>query len=209
MLAFVDESGDAGLKFGQGSSDCFTVAVVIFEDREQALACNGAINRLRTELGFDSRQEFKFNKCSRPVRERFLSVVAAFRFRYHAVVLNKVKLADPVARQRESLYYYPIRLVFENAKTQLDGATVFFDTTGSREFVKQLGTYLKKRMTDADGRCRIKKVKAERSHSNNLIQLADMVCGAVSRSFKPDKADHRVYREIVKGREELVQFWPT
>ena len=38
MLCFVDESGDAGRKFGEGSSIYFTVAVVLFRDREEARA---------------------------------------------------------------------------------------------------------------------------------------------------------------------------
>ena len=31
MLIFLDESGDAGFKFGQGSSSHFVIALVIFD----------------------------------------------------------------------------------------------------------------------------------------------------------------------------------
>lgn len=31
MLVFIDESGDSGLKIGEGSSRYFTVGLVIFE----------------------------------------------------------------------------------------------------------------------------------------------------------------------------------
>jgi hypothetical protein len=208
MLVFVDESGDPGLKLGQGSSNCFTVAIVIFDDRDVALACNEAINQLRVNLGFDRRQEFKFNKCSREVRESFFRTVSPYRFQYHAVVLNKAELTSPGFQHKESLYKFPIKLVFQNAKPLLKGATVFFDTCGSREFVRQLGVYLRKHTTEADGSCEIRKMKPERSHNNNLIQLADMVCGAVARSFKGDKKDRLVYRAIIQEKEVRVQFWP-
>jgi Protein of unknown function (DUF3800) len=45
----------------------------------------------------------------------------------------------------------------------------------------------------------------EHSHSNNLIQLADMVCGAVGRSITSGDA---AYRNLVKAREKFVQIWP-
>ena len=36
MLVFVDESGDPGLKFNEGSSECFVVVAVIFQTEEHA-----------------------------------------------------------------------------------------------------------------------------------------------------------------------------
>ena len=64
---------------------------------------------------------------------------------------------------------------------------------------------LKAQMTDADGTCRIKKVAMEASHSNNLVQLADMICGAVNRSFT---SGDDAYRTIIKRHEKFVQRWP-
>ena len=47
MLAFVDESGDSGRKILNGSSLYFVVAVVTFEDHDDALACDHRIGLLR------------------------------------------------------------------------------------------------------------------------------------------------------------------
>ena len=208
MLVFVDESGDPGMKLGHGSSDCFAVVAVIFEDRGVALACNEAINQLRGQVGFAPQREFKFNKCSRQIREAFLQTTAQFPFVYHAVVLNKANLIGPGFKYKNSLYKYPIKLVFENARSILKEATVYFDACGSREFTREVGVYVRKHMMGNDGTAGVRKIKAARSHGNNLIQLADMVCGAVARSFKIDKPDYLGYREIVKKREVRVQFWP-
>jgi len=51
MLVFIDESGDPGLKIEKGSSRFFTIALVIFEDKEEALACDQRIKLLKRELG--------------------------------------------------------------------------------------------------------------------------------------------------------------
>ena len=75
---------------------------------------------------------------------------------------------------------------------------------------KPLGqiTYLKKNLNNKDDDLpKIKTVKIEDSHKNNLIQLADMVCGAVARSYS-EKSDRNIYREILKKKERSVQFWP-
>ena len=54
MLVFIDESGDSGLKVTQGSSRYFTVSLVVFEDHDEALACDKRIELLKRELGWDS-----------------------------------------------------------------------------------------------------------------------------------------------------------
>jgi hypothetical protein len=54
----------------------------------------------------------------------------------------------------------------------------------------------------------IRKVKSESSHSSNLLQLADMVCGAVARSFRPDKKNGDQFKKIIGHRELYVQVWP-
>lgn len=50
MLIFIDESGDPGLKIKQGSSKFFTVGLVVFEDHNEAIACDNRIGLLRKEL---------------------------------------------------------------------------------------------------------------------------------------------------------------
>ena len=53
----------------------------------------------------------------------------------------------------------------------------------------------------------IKKVKMESSLSNNLLQLADYVAGAINRSLT-DKRKKRHYRNYVSLKEISVQIWP-
>ena len=53
----------------------------------------------------------------------------------------------------------------------------------------------------------IRKIRLKDSASNNLLQLADMICDAVARSFK-DAADASHYRELISCREKNVEVWP-
>ena len=208
MLVFVDESGDPGLKLEQGSSKYFVVALVIFEEDEEAQAADDRITLLRREMRLDPCFEFRFNKCRRSFREQFLNAIAPYQFFYYGIVINKdpAKLWGEGFKHKESFYKYTSGLVFEKAKTFLNNATVVIDGSGSKDFRRQLEWYLKRRINDP-GQCLIRKVKVQGSSRNNLLQLADMVAGAVHRSFGT-KVDAQTYRHIISHREVYVQFWP-
>jgi len=206
MLVFIDESGDAGLKINSGSSKYFVITLVAFEDHDDAQAADRRIESLKAKFKL-STGEFHFNSLSGVDRRRFLQSVAQCNFIYFGIVINKEKLTGKGFNYKESFYKYTCGLVFENAKAHLNNAIVVIDGSGSRDFRKQLGAYLRKRVSDDSGSCLIKKVKIQDSRGNNLLQLADMICGALARSYSK-KRDARTCRTLIKHREIYVQFWP-
>jgi len=109
---------------------------------------------------------------------------------------------------KNSFYKYSVNLLFENLKPYLRNAIVVFDKCGNREFQIELKKYLGRRVNPADSGPQVKKIKTNESRSNNLLQLADMICGAVSRYLKKSKPDHFVYRKIISHRELMLRIWP-
>ena len=209
MLVFVDESGCSGFKIGRGSSQYFAVTATIFTDRNEARRCDESFPELRERLGLKQYKEFHFSKDRRAIRSSVLEHLAQFDFQYSAFVVNKAKLTGIGFRYKGSFYKYPIKLLFGNIKSILDGAIVVYDKCGDRQFISDLGSYLKRAMRNADGtQTAIKKFRAEQSKSNNLIQMADFVCGAVMWSMHEERRGHMKYRNIIIERELCVQFWP-
>lgn len=208
MLVFIDESGDSGLKVTQGSSRYFTVSLVVFEDHDEAIACDKRIELLKRELGWDSSSEFHFKNNSERVRIAFLKAVVPYNFFYYGIVINKdpVKLYGEGFRNKESFYKYACGLVFENAKEKLRNAIVLVDRSGSLDFRTQLAKYLKRKVNT--GLTSVKKVKMQKSESNNLLQLADYVAGTINRSVTNTKKHSDEYRKIIAHREIHVQVWP-
>lgn len=206
MLVFIDESGDTGRKTEKGSSWYFVIVLIVFEDSEEANGCDERITLLRKELHLPADFEFKFSKMRREQREVFLKTTLPYSFFCFGIVINKdpQKLYGEGFKIKESFYKYACALVFENAKPYLKDATVVIDGSGSREFKRQLQTYLRRKI----GGSLIRKVKMQSSHSNNLLQLADMIAGSIHRSFSK-KGDREVYRPIIKPREIKVQVWPN
>lgn len=201
MLVFIDESGDTGLKTAAGSSRYFVVALILFEEHEEAAACDQRIQLLKHELKFP--HEFKFNKLRRDHRQAFFEAIQPYSFFYFGIAINKANLFGPAFKVKESFYKYSCSLVFENAKPYLRHAIVVIDGSGSRDFKRQLRSYLIRKA----GSDIIKKVRVEASHNNNLIQLADMVVGAIHRSLG-EKPDRLAYRKMISAKEMRVQEWP-
>jgi len=210
MLVFVDEAGDTGLKLEKGSSRYFIVTLVLFDDHQEAEAADTRITLLRRELGLPADFEFHFSETPERIKEAFFEAVVPYNFFYFAIVINKKKLYGPGFRVKESFYKYASSLVLQNAQQHLTDAIVIFDGSGTREFKRQLKSYLGRKVNEpAVGVPRIRKVKLQDSRSNNLIQLADMVCGAVARSFKRRRrGGRRNFRRVIAHREMYVQFWP-
>ncbi|MBI4683989.1 MAG: DUF3800 domain-containing protein [Nitrospirae bacterium] len=209
MLVFVDESGDSGFKTEQGSSQFFTVALVIFEEHDEATACDQRIQLLRRELGWNERSEFHFNRNSDRVRRTFLQAVSPYNFFYYGIVLNKdpQKLWGEGFRHKPSFYKYTCSLVFENAKEKLNRAHVIIDKSGNLDFRRQLAKYLTGKINE-EHRKIITQVKMQRSESNNLLQLTDYIAGVINRSVQRDKKFSADYRRIIAHREMYVQIWP-
>lgn len=208
MLVFVDESGDPGLKKKTGSSKVFVLTLVIFNDRDEANAVDDLISALRSEMQVNNRFEFKFNKLRDDLRKQFLQAVSGRGFVYYSMVINKDKINSKGLSYKESFYKYVCSLAFDNARHLLERSIIVIDGSGSREFRQQLQTYLKRKVNDATESipC-ISKVKINDSKKNNLLQLADMVCGAIAKCFQ-DRNKNASYRKIIKPREGYVQFWP-
>jgi len=207
MLVFVDESGDPG--FDPGSSRFFTVALVLFEEEDEALACDRRIGLLRRELRLSDDYEFKFSHNSRRTRTAFLNAVSPYGFFYTAVSLNKQpeKLWGEGFHDPRSLYLYTCRLVFENAKPFLNQAIVIVDRSGGNDFQYRLARYLKQRGSAEAGTAWIKKIKVQDSKKNNLLQLADYVVGAINRRIE-GKPEWQEYRNQLAKKELRVQIWP-
>ncbi len=207
MLVFVDESGDSGWKIQQGSSRFFSVALVVFEENEDAIACDQRIQLLKKEIGWKSSEEFHFKRNSDRVRRSFLRAVTPYHFFYYGIVIDKERgnYLEENFKSKKSFYEYVCGLLFEVAKEKLRDATVVMDESGSEEFHSRLAKYLR-RKANRRGQV-VKRVKVQRSESNNLIQLADYIVGIISRVAHQKKFSDE-YRKMLAHREVMVEVWP-
>lgn len=207
MLVFIDESGDSGFKFDEGSSDIFTIVLVVFNENEEAELCDQRIQLLKHELWWLENSEFHFKRNADKVRKQFFEAVAPYNFYYYGFVLNKRKLYGEGFQNKESFYKCIGWYIFENAKEKLDDAKIIIDKNGNNDFRNSLAKYLKTKMNGSVKR--IKEVKMQESHKNNLLQLADYVASWLNRFYNIGK-ERSEYEHIKKisSKEIYVQEWP-
>ena len=208
MLVFIDESGDTGLKIEKGASRFFVIALMIFEDHDEAIACDQRIQLLKKELGYPPDFEFHFYNNSDKVRRKFLEATAPYSFFFLPMVINKnpKKLYGEGFQHKTSFYKFTCGLVFENAKPYLKNAIVKVDKSGNELFRSELAKYLKKKVNQSDHQL-IKSVKMERSSSNNLLQLADYIAGVVNRKVQEKKNSDDYFR-FIAHKAIGFQVWP-
>lgn len=200
MLVLIDESGDAGFKVSKGSTPFFVVAMVIFRDTKQAERASQGIGELRESLRI--RPEFKFNKCASQVRDAFFESVRRYDFGVRALVVQKERIYSQNLRQdKERFYNYFVQMLLKHDNAALQGARVKIDGSGDREFKRELERYLRQQMAAG----KLESVKFAESHRDNLIQLADMVAGAIARSYRDgDRKDADRWRKMLAGKIEDV-----
>ncbi len=198
MLVLIDESGCSGFKFGRGSSSHFVVGMVIFNDFAEAEKTSAAIEEAKRTLRV--KPEFRFSNCSDKVRDGFFRSVVPHNFRVRAIVIDKARIHSNYLRSTpDSFYNFFVQLLMKHDSGTLNGASVKIDGSGDREFKRALQVYLRQQI----GPGKITKFRFADSKQDNLIQLADMVTGAIARSYT-NKANARHWRQMIAGKIDDV-----
>ncbi len=198
MIIFIDDSGDAGFKFNKGSSRYFVIAAVIFEDELEAESTALAIKKFKRKLAMPDYREFKFNKSLKDIRCSFLNEVSSFNFNVRCLVIDKTLIYSKNLREEINLFYsYAIKQLLKNNNDTILNAKIRIDGSGSREFKLSFQTYLRKHL-NSEQKIVMKNCQLVDSKTNVLIQMADMIAGAIRRSYHIEKTDASVYKTIIK-----------
>jgi len=183
MLAFIDDSGDAGFKFGLGSSEFLVIACCIFESAEMAEVAARKIRDFRGALGWRQGEEFKFSKTRHELRLEFISLAETLNFSLRALVIDKrVFNRSGLSSNQSSFYLFAIEELLVRAEPFLESAKIRVDGTSVKSEVRKFEKHLKSKLNAS--KQTIESVRFVDSRSDQLIQLADVMAGLVRRSFE-------------------------
>jgi hypothetical protein len=205
MLLVMDESGDPGLVIPPGQSPWFVIAGVLFTTREDGQACRVALTDFRRAHGG---RELHFTKTADKRRRQVLEVLTGCPFRYYAVACDKSKLEPGRWRKPADLRHALVGRLVGRVAPLLTDCTVWFDTLGGRTVDSEYGRHVRHAAGKLpNGRGRVADCRPRDSGKELLIQVADYVCGAVARSFRPGRDEGR-YLRLIAGREAGLIVWP-
>jgi len=204
MLVFIDESGDAGFKIGSGSSEFFVLVTVIFDDELIAEKTAVDIKLLRRQLKLSDKYEFHFNGSKEVIKRAFFGLVKNGGFRVRALVIDKKLItSQELIHNHASFYNYSIKLLLKDAQGRITNAKIKLDGRGDRIYKRAAGSYLRSQLNQGANKI-IKSLKFVDSSENVLIQLADMVSGAIYHSLAGRGENKDEFRQQISKRIENI-----
>lgn len=202
MPTFIDESGDTGLN--PNPANChFRLAAVWVPSHDAAEAFRESVRGVRRDLGLRADYEFKFSKTWHYPERRHAFFQAAMRheFRFTVATIDK-RLGDwPTAPAR--VFHWatsvalaatlrPVYLAAYQARVAVGGTgplneLVVVDDNEDKGFLEMVRETFRGLGTLCQPRAYlVGKVRFRGSGPDELIQLVDMVCGAVGAHLDGD-----------------------
>ena len=181
-----DEAGDVSLNFEKGASRYFVPAFIATQSPD---LLRETLKELRQSLGLRETHEFKFHKMasSKTCNEVF-STLAYADFEAWALIVDKTRLPK-IFETTESIEIYThfITELLDIIPPELQkDATLILDEFAS---TPDLRTELRRTMIKRHMPRLFKRVIVRSSHQESLIQVADLVAGAIMRRDSQDDSD--------------------
>ncbi len=206
MLVFIDDSGDPGFKLDRGSSPVFVISLTIIDDNLEAEKTSVAIKELRRKLKVHDAYEFKFNNCHKRFKNAFFSAVLPFIFRVRAIVVKKsVIRSTHLQTHKENFYNYIVMQVLKHSVGSVKSARLKFDKRGEKALRNELRVYLSSEL-DNKHKNVFTDFKFVDSKQNTLIQLADMIAGAIFAAYSRKDSSYVNKLRKAKKIEDIWEF---
>ena len=196
-----DESGDVSLAFHKGASRYFVVAAI---GTLQPESLRQTLADLRRDAKLPVDYEFGFNAlASGKLRRRVFESLAQADLEAWAVIVDKTALTDSfkVMRRLDFYLYFVTELLKLIPAQQREGATLILDEFGAEG---QLPIELRKFMKLRGIPRHFRRVLAKRSRGEPLIQIADLVAGAVLRRDAHGQAE--AFEMVERKLKRVLEF---
>lgn len=196
-----DESGDVSFSFEKGASRYFVFAIIATAHPD---ALRQRLAGLRQQANLPAHYEFAFNSLSStPLRRRVFATLAEADFEGWGIVVDKTAVPDSfkVMSGLEFYLYFVTEILRVVPDDKRNCATLILNEYGSPGRVR---SELRRIMAIRNIPRQFKRVQIKRSKSEPLIQVADLVAGAILR--RDSKGDVDAYDYIAGHMHQVLEF---
>lgn len=203
QLIFIDDSGDPGFKLKRGSSRLFVIACVIFDSPISAEYTAASLKMLKEQMGWRQEREFKFHRANDEQKKLFFSTVKKHDFKIRAIVVDKSKITEPNLKKSESFYSYVIQKVLDEYE-EMKKARISLDGSGNKNYRKKSTAKIRQAVNKNSRK--MVEFRLVDSRDSVLIQLADMIAGAIMAKYDRNKRSRHDYLRALKSQVDDIRL---
>jgi len=199
---FIDESGEPGFQDSSPTTH-FVLVLLIFDSIEDLQDCENKLVELKQKL--KHKTEFKFAKSYDKTRDEFFETIKKLNYRINVACIEKSRINNSSLRENPKEFYnFFLNILIKNAHN-LNHPSIMIDGKASKYLASEVKTYLRQ-----NSNIKINKLKFECSKKNILLQMSDMIAGAIGYSYNRFEKinSHRWKSMIVKEKLNILEFAP-
>lgn len=200
-VIYVDESGTPDVE--DQDQRVFVVGAVVIETRKEVASLEQRFRNASAILKRPVEHELRTSGLSVAKHARALHELSLIDYQWAAACFVKPRLTSAGFQEPRTLYRYAFQFLIGDLLMTAWQADLVIDEHSTPEFQRQLEAYLRKQNSGLPVQ-RLQRVSFAESSKQRLIQLADLVAGAVRRSTT---GAHAPLDEIEHQMINL-QFWP-
>lgn len=204
-FAAVDEMGQTGFKFAHGSSRLFAVAIVLTNEPQRI---RDSLKRASRQIGLADGTEFKFHSTPHDTRLKLLEQVAVWPLVVRVLSIDKTRLPLEFRRLKSWEFYafFVAELLNHLPLGELERTTLVLDEFGPLHSTLHLiREHLRQRQLWGEKTYLLKRLAFRRSHSESLIQAADLCGGAIYRWLANDD---EIYYRFIQDKALVWAYHP-
>lgn len=200
-VIYIDESGTADIE--DRNTPVFIVAAVVIGSRQDVSGLEQRFRNTSATIRRPPEHELRTAGLSVNKHARALKELSLLDYQWAAACFDKSELTSAGFTDPKTFYRYAFQFLIGDLLTIAWQADLIIDEHSTPDFQRELAAYLR-RQNSGLPLTRLRNVKFAVSNRERLVQLADLVAGAVRRSVEGQRAP---LKEIEHQMIDL-QFWP-
>lgn len=210
---YLDESGDLGFDYiNKKPSKYFTITILAIEGGSTHQKLKSSVTKtlsrkLNHKRSKRTVSELKGTETTIEIKQYFFKLVKDIPFAVFAITLNKRKVFERLARDKERVYNYIARLVLDkirlgNAKLQIE---LIVDKSKSQKQIKEFNQYIISQIKAKIDPSVPLNIRHENSKTQKGLQAADLFCWGIFRSYeRKDNEWLEVFKNKVKYNDQYL-----
>ena len=205
MLTFTfagDESGDGSFNFAKGASRYFVVVVIATQNPD---ALRDLLVDVRQKAHLPKGFDFHFNSlASAKLRNLLFESLGQADYEAWGIIVDKTTLPDTfkvLVSGLDFYLYFVSELIQQIPLAKREGGTLILDEYG---YPEQTRDELKRIMKAREIKHGFRRISVRRSQSEPLIQVADLIAGAILR--RDSHRQSEAYDMITSKIKKLVEY---